>query len=139
MKETMQKEQTYKIVAFKGNRFKVVDMKNNLITDANGQGFKTKQSAHKYTWYILNEKNLETRKENATKFIEDNPEIKDYAYFFDMDNILFETKSNEQYNPWKAFLKELKTKNNSLYEKLCANLKLKNSVKKILVDSCGFI
>jgi hypothetical protein len=130
---------TYKIIPFKKDRFIIVDNKGTVIDDAQGHGFKTKPSAHKYAYYIINKKELEERKIIAEQFIADNPKIKDYAQIFDIDNIQNEIKINPEYNPWKHFISIIKKEQKELHAKLCENLKIKNSIKRVLIESAGFI
>lgn len=129
----------YKIIEFKKDRFSIVDKNGNTIDDASGHGFKSKCSAHKFMWYLNNKQDLEDRKIIAEQFINDNPNIKNYAIIFDLDNIIQETKSNPIYNPWKNFLSIIKHKDKHLYAKLCQNLKIKNAIKRLLIDSAGFL
>lgn len=129
----------YKIKPFKKDRFIIVDNQGKVIDDAQGHGFKSKPAAHKFAYYITNKEELEERKVIAEQFIADNPKIKDYAPLFDLDNIIIETKSNPEYNPWKTLLVILKKDQKELYTKLCENIKIKNSIKRVLVESAGFI
>lgn len=128
----------YKIIS-KHNRYIIVDYQNNLIDDANGHGFKSKPAAHKFMWYKNNETELAERKVIAEKFIEDNPNIKIYAELFDIDHIAQQTKIFADYNPWKDLLAKVKSQDKELYKKLCENLKIKNAIKRVMLESCGFI
>ncbi len=44
-------EKDYKIVKFKNNRFAISDLDGNIIDDAQGYGYTSKQKAHKAMWY----------------------------------------------------------------------------------------
>jgi len=128
---------TYKVITRK-DRFIIVDASNKLIDDASGHGFKTYQSAHKFMWYKINQEDIDARKIIAQKFIEENPKIKDYNYIFDIDHIEKAKKLDPAYDPWKTMYALVKQKDKELFAKLKDDIKIKNAIKRVMLECCGF-
>ena len=51
-KESIFSKLEYQVVDFKNDRFAIANMDGRIIDDAQGYGYKTKQSAHKAAYFI---------------------------------------------------------------------------------------
>ena len=60
----------------KGDRFIIVEKgTNNLIDDAQGYGYKTKDGAYKAAYYKLNQKSIIHKQRVVNNFLENHPEF----------------------------------------------------------------
>lgn len=60
----------------RGDRFIIVEREtNNVIDDAQGYGFKTKDGAYKAAYYKLNQKSIIHKQRVVNNFLENHPEF----------------------------------------------------------------
>lgn len=57
-KESIFSKLEYQVVDFKNDRFAIANMDGRIIDDAQGYGYKTKQSAHKAAYFIQNKSKI---------------------------------------------------------------------------------
>ena len=113
-------------------RWKVTDKNGNIVDDAQGYGYKTKQKAIKAMWYRQNKNSFPQRQKNARQIIEKNKELfkKNYWILEDYDIIV------DGGNTSTEFWKKIDEENHKLFNNLTK--KEKNDIEKLLIGKWNF-
>ncbi len=72
----------YKIINYKASRYAIADRDNNIVDDAQGWGYKTRQSAQKAMWYKFKggKKKINEQKIKLKAWLKNETNKKAYKY-----------------------------------------------------------